>query len=65
MKAVEILSLGDELLRGVVQDSNSYWMAQTPRRARREPHPDPCPSRRTARVAEELHRAFAPRAGLS
>lgn len=28
MKDVEIFSLGDELLRGVVQDSNSYWMAQ-------------------------------------
>jgi molybdenum cofactor synthesis domain-containing protein len=28
MRSVEILSLGDELLRGVVQDSNSYWMAQ-------------------------------------
>ena len=28
MKTVEILSLGDELLRGVVQDSNSFWMAQ-------------------------------------
>lgn len=28
MKDVEILSLGDELLRGVVQDSNSFWMAQ-------------------------------------
>ena len=28
MKEVEIFSLGDELLRGVVQDSNSYWMAQ-------------------------------------
>ena len=28
MKQVEIFSLGDELLRGVVQDSNSFWMAQ-------------------------------------
>lgn len=28
MRSVEIFSLGDELLRGVVQDSNSYWMAQ-------------------------------------
>jgi nicotinamide-nucleotide amidase len=28
MKEVEIFSLGDELLRGVVQDSNSYWMAK-------------------------------------
>lgn len=28
MKQVEIFSLGDELLRGIVQDSNSYWMAQ-------------------------------------
>ena len=28
MKEVEVFSLGDELLRGVVQDSNSYWMAK-------------------------------------
>jgi molybdenum cofactor synthesis domain-containing protein len=28
MKDVEIFSLGDELLRGLVQDSNSFWMAQ-------------------------------------
>jgi nicotinamide-nucleotide amidase len=28
VKEVEIFSLGDELLRGVVQDSNSYWMAK-------------------------------------
>jgi nicotinamide-nucleotide amidase len=28
MKDVEILSIGDEILRGVVQDSNSYWMAK-------------------------------------
>ena len=28
MKDVEIFSIGDELLRGVVQDSNSHWMAQ-------------------------------------
>jgi len=28
MKTVEIFSIGDELLRGVVQDSNSFWMAQ-------------------------------------
>jgi molybdenum cofactor synthesis domain-containing protein len=28
MKDVEIFSLGDELLRGIVQDSNSHWMAK-------------------------------------
>lgn len=28
MNDVEIVSLGDELLRGVVQDSNSFWMAK-------------------------------------
>ncbi|MEX2557167.1 MAG: competence/damage-inducible protein A [Actinomycetota bacterium] len=28
MTEVEIFSVGDELLRGVVQDSNSYWMAK-------------------------------------
>lgn len=28
MRTVEVFSLGDELLRGVVQDSNSFWMAQ-------------------------------------
>ncbi|MCI0344110.1 MAG: competence/damage-inducible protein A, partial [Chloroflexi bacterium] len=28
MKAVEIFSLGDELLRGVVQDNNSHWMSR-------------------------------------
>lgn len=28
MRTVEIFSLGDELLRGVVQDSNSFWMAK-------------------------------------
>jgi len=28
MSDVEIFSLGDELLRGVVQDSNSFWMAK-------------------------------------
>ena len=28
MKTVEIFSIGDELLRGVVQDSNSFWMAR-------------------------------------
>lgn len=28
MNDVEIFSIGDELLRGVVQDSNSHWMAQ-------------------------------------
>jgi molybdenum cofactor synthesis domain-containing protein len=28
MKDVEIFSIGDELLRGLVQDSNSFWMAQ-------------------------------------
>lgn len=28
MKAVEITSIGDELLRGVVQDTNSHWIAQ-------------------------------------
>ena len=28
MKDVQIFSIGDELLRGVVQDSNSHWMAQ-------------------------------------
>ncbi len=28
MRDVEIFSIGDELLRGVVQDSNSHWMAQ-------------------------------------
>jgi nicotinamide-nucleotide amidase len=28
MNDVEIFSIGDELLRGLVQDSNSYWMAQ-------------------------------------
>jgi len=28
MKEVEIFSIGDELLRGVVQDSNSFWMAK-------------------------------------
>lgn len=28
MKAVEIFSIGDELLRGIVQDSNSHWMAK-------------------------------------
>jgi nicotinamide-nucleotide amidase len=58
MKAVEILSLGDELLRGVVQDSNSFWMAQ--RLAARGASltrvhvlPDAPPV-----IAEELHRAF-------
>jgi molybdenum cofactor synthesis domain-containing protein len=28
MKDVEIFSVGDELLRGVVQDTNSHWMAK-------------------------------------
>ena len=28
MNDVEIFSIGDELLRGIVQDSNSYWMAK-------------------------------------
>ena len=28
MSEVEIFSIGNELLRGVVQDSNSYWMAK-------------------------------------
>ncbi|TMK22822.1 MAG: competence/damage-inducible protein A [Actinobacteria bacterium] len=28
MSTVEIFSIGDELLRGVVQDSNSFWMAK-------------------------------------
>jgi molybdenum cofactor synthesis domain-containing protein len=28
MKDVEIFSIGDELLRGIVQDTNSHWMAQ-------------------------------------
>ena len=28
MRDVEIFSIGDELLRGVVQDSNSHWMAK-------------------------------------
>lgn len=28
MKDVEIVSIGDELLRGVVQDSNSHWIAK-------------------------------------
>ncbi|MHB8513250.1 MAG: competence/damage-inducible protein A [Actinomycetota bacterium] len=28
MKRVEIFSIGDELLRGVVADTNSHWMAQ-------------------------------------
>lgn len=28
MKTVEILSIGDELLRGIVQESNSYWLAK-------------------------------------
>jgi nicotinamide-nucleotide amidase len=28
MKNVEIFSIGDELLRGIVQDNNSHWMAQ-------------------------------------
>jgi nicotinamide-nucleotide amidase len=28
MKEVEIFSIGDELLRGVVQDTNSHWMAK-------------------------------------
>jgi len=28
LKTVEILSIGDELLRGIVQESNSYWLAQ-------------------------------------
>ena len=28
MKTVEILAIGDELLRGIVQESNSYWLAK-------------------------------------
>lgn len=28
MKRVEIFSIGDELLRGLVQDANSFWMLQ-------------------------------------
>ena len=28
MKTVEILSIGDELLRGIVQESNSHWLAK-------------------------------------
>jgi molybdenum cofactor synthesis domain-containing protein len=28
MSDVEIFSIGDELLRGIVQDSNSFWMAK-------------------------------------
>ena len=28
MKTVEILSIGGELLRGIVQESNSYWLAK-------------------------------------
>lgn len=28
MKTVEIVSIGDELLRGIVQESNSYWLAR-------------------------------------
>jgi len=28
LKTVEILSIGDELLRGIVQESNSHWLAQ-------------------------------------
>jgi molybdenum cofactor synthesis domain-containing protein len=28
MSEVEIFSIGDELLRGIVQDSNSFWMAK-------------------------------------
>jgi molybdenum cofactor synthesis domain-containing protein len=28
LKTVEILSIGDELLRGIVQESNSYWLAK-------------------------------------
>jgi molybdopterin-biosynthesis enzyme MoeA-like protein len=28
LKTVEILSIGDELLRGIVQESNSFWLAK-------------------------------------
>ena len=28
LKTVEILSIGDELLRGIVQESNPYWLAK-------------------------------------
>jgi nicotinamide-nucleotide amidase len=28
MKTVEILAIGDELLRGIVQESNSHWLAK-------------------------------------
>jgi len=28
LKTVEILSIGDELLRGIVQESNSHWLAK-------------------------------------
>lgn len=58
MKEVEIFSLGDELLRGVVQDSNSHWMAKrlTARGARLtriQVLPDAPPV-----VADELRRAL-------
>ena len=58
MKQVEIFSLGDELLRGVVQDSNSFWMAQRiaargANLTRVQTLPDAPPV-----IAEELHRAL-------
>lgn len=59
MKDVEIVSIGDELLRGVVQDTNSHWMAQRiaargARLTRVTVLPD-----EPAAVAEELRRALA------
>ncbi|MGH2786128.1 MAG: competence/damage-inducible protein A [Actinomycetota bacterium] len=64
MKDVEIFSLGDELLRGVVQDSNSFWMAK--RLAARGANltriqvlPDAPPV-----IADELRRAFERRPSL-
>ena len=64
MKDVEIFSIGDELLRGLVQDSNSHWMAKriTARGAnlrRVAVLPDEPPV-----VAEELRRALGRAAAL-
>ena len=28
MKEVEVVSIGNELLRGIVQDTNTHWLAQ-------------------------------------
>jgi nicotinamide-nucleotide amidase len=64
VKAVEILSIGDELLRGVVQDTNSHWMAKriAARGARLE-RVTVLPDRPEV-VAEELRRALARRPAL-